>query len=114
MKTTILFLLALVVGFGIGWSIRGTRRAPSDSQEAANTKEMAKMYPSGLALRALKDMRVLVSLSSNDVAMAQRLLIQDLDSHTSSLSALSREIQLNEFDQKALRDAADFLAETKR
>jgi hypothetical protein len=115
MKTTALVLVALVVGFAIGWSIRGTRSTtPPGSQEIANSKELARLYPSGLALRALHDMRVLVLLSSNDVTMARSLLIQDLEIHTSSLSGLSREVQLSEFDRKALKDAESFLAESKR
>jgi hypothetical protein len=114
MKITAL-IVTLLVGFGIGWSVRGIRHtAPADPQETANTKALAKLYPSQLALGALKDMRVLVLLSSNDVTMARTLLVQDLDVHTSSLSALSSEIPLSEFDQKALKDAASFLAETKR
>jgi hypothetical protein len=115
MKTTALILALLAVGFTVGWSFRGTRHVtPSDSQEMANTKELARLYSSRLAQQALKDMRVLVLLSSNDLAMAQRLLVQDLDSHTSSLSALSREVQLSDFDQKTLRDAESFLLEAKR
>ena len=115
MKTTALLFLALVVGLAVGWSVRGARHtAQPDTQETANTKELARLYPSGLALRALKDMRVLVLLSSNDVAMARTLLIQDLDIHTSSLSGLSREVELSDFDRKALKDAESFLAEVKR
>jgi hypothetical protein len=115
MKITGFVLVALLIGFALGWSVRSAHpTAQHDTQETANTKELAKLYPSGLALRALKDMRVLVSLSSNDVTTARSLLIQDLDINTSSLATLSHDVALSDFDHKALTDAQSFLAETKR
>jgi hypothetical protein len=114
MKSTILIILALAVGFVAGWSVRGIKNPAQPSlQDSANTKELAKLYPSGLALRALKDMRVIISLNSNDVATARSLLVQDLDIHVSSLSVLSHEVELSEFDKKALQDAQTFLHEVK-
>ena len=75
---------------------------------------MAKLYPAVLALAALKDMRVLVSLSTNDVTMAKRLLLQDLKGHATSLSDLGREYPLSDFDRKAGKDAGDFLRDFRQ
>ena len=111
MKSKIVVIFAAVVGFLIGWNLRGApNKTASDSQEKANVTELAKLYPSQLALSSLKDIRVLVLLSSNDVAGARTLLLQDLKSHVSSLSGLSQETALNDFDRKALTDAQSYLA----
>lgn len=107
-------IVALVVGLFVGWLARGVGHSPQpQTQRAADTAEMAKLYPAVLALAASKDMRVLVSLSSKNVAMAKRLLLQDLKGHASSLSALGQEYPSGDFDRKAGKDAEDFLREFK-
>jgi hypothetical protein len=111
----IVIIVALILGLIVGWLARGVRQSPKpQTQTAADTAEMAKLYPAVLALAALKDMRVLVSLSSNDVAMAKRLLLQDLKGHASSLSGLGQEYSLSDFDRKAGKDAEDFLRDFRQ
>lgn len=110
MKYAVLIVVAVIFGFVAGWSIRGLRVA----QEAANTKELARLLPTQHAHSALKDMRVITLLNSNDVVMARRLLIQDLQSHASLLEGLGREIELRELDKQALKDSEAFLLEAKR
>jgi hypothetical protein len=113
MKNTITALVVLLVGFLIGWAA-DSGRTPAAAQKVPNSSELAKLYPSQLALTALKDMRVITLLDSNNVAMARRLLVQDLDSQLSSLDALSRELQLTESDKRTLKDGQAFLEKNKR
>ena len=113
MKNIATVLLVLLLGFLIGWAA-DSGRTPVAAQKIATTNELARLYPSQRALTALKDMRVISLLDGNNVAMARRLLIQDLDSQLSSLGALSRELQLTEFDTRALKDGQAFLEKSKR
>jgi len=114
MKNFVIFV-ALVLGLVVGWLARGVRQSPQPQmQTAADTAEMARLYPATLALAALKDMRVLVSLSSNDVTMSKSLLLLDLKGHASSLSLLSHEYSLSNFDRKATKDAEDFLRDFRQ
>lgn len=105
----LIIIIALVLGVVVGWLARGVHKPHLQTQAAADTAEMAKLYPATIALAALKDMRVIVSLSSNDVATAKRLLVQDLKGHASSLSSLGQEYSLSDFDRKAGKDAEEFL-----
>jgi hypothetical protein len=113
MKNITTIAIVLLLGFLIGWAADG-ERTPTAAQKNAETKELARLYPSQLALTAFKDMRVIALLDSNNVAMARRLLVEDLDTQLSSLDALSRELQLTDFDKRALSDGRAFLEKNKR
>ena len=108
MKKLSSIIITLLLGVLIGWSVTRER-----AQQNETSEELAKLYPTEVALRAMKDMRVLTLLNSNDVVMAKKLLIQDLDMQMSVLSHLRRESRLSEFDIQALKDAGGFLKESK-
>ena len=111
----IITIIALVLAVVAGWVARGARRSPqTQTQTELDTAQMAKLYPAALALAACQDMRVLVSLSSNNVTMAKSLLLQDLKGHASSLSNLGQQYSLTDFDRKAGRDAEDFLRDFRQ
>jgi hypothetical protein len=112
MKNITTIVVVLLLGFLIGWAADG-ERTPAAAQKNADKNELARLYPSQLALTAFKDMRVIALLDSNNVAMARRLLVQDLDSQLSSLDALSRQLQLTHFDKRTLRDGRAFLEKNK-
>ena len=72
-------------------------------------KALGKLYPAGVGLRVLKDIRIITLLNSNDIAMSKRLLLQDLDINVSSLSMLDHEVSLEDFDRKACQEGVLFL-----
>jgi hypothetical protein len=105
-------LIGLLLGVTIGSVVRQkpkvNERENKTDQEVKNIA-LGKLFPSGVGLRVLKDMRILMILNSNDVVTTKSLLLQDLDLNVSSLSGLSREVELSEFDKKVLQEGERFL-----
>ena len=119
MKNATIIPIGLLVGFLCGWAAdsgRGPANAQSKAaaEKAANTETLAGLYPNEIALTVLKDMRALTVLDTNDAVTARRLLKQDLESQLSLLEILSRELELSDFDQSALKDGRAFLEKRKR
>ena len=106
----------IVVSFAFG-AIAGrfarisptVQQPESNPSQEAKERALGKLYTRELGLIALADMRVLTMLESNHIATAKRLLVLDLGRRLSSLSALSSEVELSEFDEKVLRDGNRFL-----
>jgi hypothetical protein len=83
------------------------------SDSVKNENALGKLYPREVGLRASQDMRIIVLLNSNDVVMAKKILLQDVDVSVTSLSMLNREVGLAQFDKKVLQDASQFLSAEK-
>jgi hypothetical protein len=95
----ILIIGALILGFVIGWSVQSLRH----SAQTAQTKNLANLYSGENAIQAGWDMRTLTLLNDNDIPMAKKVLIENLDYHVTTLSKLSRESELSGFEIRELK-----------
>ncbi len=103
----VIIILALVIGFILGWTVQNHRHAKQtwDEQHA---------YPGFVALRTGREMRMLTVLKSNDVPMVKVMLVEDLDYNISTLSKLSRQMELSKLERQEMDGAQRFLQEIKQ
>lgn len=116
-RTITVFLIAIIASAICAGFISANRTANAADKTFENSAkeiELGKLYRAEVALRILKNIRVLSLLNSNDVVNAKAILYQDLESNASSLSALRHEFKLSEQETQALKAAEQFVQSNKK
>ena len=103
----VLIILALVIGFILGWTVQNHRHSTQTWLEQHT-------YPGFIAIRTGNEMRMLTLLKSNDVPMVKVMLVEDLDSDVSTLSKVSRQMELSKLERQEMDGGRRFLQEIKQ